>query len=399
MRLGYLVPEFPGQTHIFFWREIQALRMAGEDVFLLSTRKPPASVTRHEFASTAIAQTHYLFPPSAAAQVRGALRGLSGLAAGINYIQQIQEPGWRSRVNHLGLMASAIDLVSWAKENRIDHIHGHSCANSAHLLAISRRMGGPPYSLTLHGDLNVYGADHRLKMADAKVVFVVGAHLRSQLLQIGVPEDKIVSTFMGIDSARLAALGTERSNVPGELRLATVARLDPAKGHFHALAAIARAREAGLNISYTIAGGGFYRNAIVSKVEELGLSDCVKLTGTLSENEVCSLLSKADVFLLSSFGAGEAWPVSVMEAMGAGLPVISSDIGATSEMIVSGVDGILVPQKDETAIFNSICSLANDVELRNQMGLAARKTATQRFDVNSTARVLRDAIVGGGRGC
>jgi len=290
------------------------------------------------------------------------------------------------------LLASAVDLVCWAKKNRIDHVHGHSCANSAHLLAIARRMGGPPYSLTLHGDLDVYGTDHRLKMAEAKVIFVVGDHLRKQLLRIGVPEEKIVSTFMGIDSARLAALGKERRYLPGELRLATVARLDPAKGHFHTLAAIARAREAGLNISYTIAGGGFYKSAIVAKVEELGLSDCVELTGTLSETEVCSLLSKADVFVLSSFGAGEAWPVSVMEAMGAGLPVISSDIGATSEMIVSGVDGILVPQRDEAAIFSNICALASNVEARVQMGHAARRAASRRFDVSTTARVLRDAV-------
>jgi glycosyltransferase involved in cell wall biosynthesis len=203
---------------------------------------------------------------------------------------------------------------------------------------------------------------------------------------------------MGIDTARLATLGAERSYVPGEIHLATVARLDPVKGHLHTLAAIARARQAGVKINYSIAGGGSYESAIVSKINELSLSDCVKLTGTLSESEVCSLLSEADVFVLSSFGSGEAWPVSVMEAMGAGLPVISSDIGATSEMIVSGVDGILVPQKDEAAICSSLCLLANDVQVRAQMGHAARRTACQRFDVSTTARILRDAVAETGLG-
>jgi glycosyltransferase involved in cell wall biosynthesis len=332
------------------------------------------------------------------AQVAWALGGMSGLSAGIDYIRQIQDREWRSRLKHLGLLASAVELVRWSKDNGIDHIHGHSCANSAHVLAISHRLGGPPYSLTLHGDLNVYGTDHQLKMAGAKVIFVVGAHLREQLLRIGVPADKIVSTFMGIDTARLATLGTERSYVPGEIHLATVARLDPVKGHLHTLAAIARARETGARIKYSIAGGGSFEGTIVSKINELGLSDCVELTGTLSESEVCSLLSKTDVFVLSSFGSGEAWPVSVMEAMGAGLPVISSDIGATSEMIVSGVDGILVPQKDEAAICSSLCLLANDIQVRERMGHAARRTACQRFDVSTTARLLRDAVAETGLG-
>lgn len=70
-------------------------------------------------------------------------------------------------------------------------------------------------------------------MAGANVAFVVGAHLRNQLLRIGVPEDKIIAT------ARLATLGTEWGHLPGELRLATVARWIQ-QGHFHTLAAIAR---------------------------------------------------------------------------------------------------------------------------------------------------------------
>ncbi|GGI33773.1 hypothetical protein GCM10010987_76050 [Bradyrhizobium guangdongense] len=253
-------------------------------------------------------------------------------------------------------------------------------------------MGGPPYSLTLHGDLGVYGSDHLLKAEHATRVFAVGRHLRQQLCGIGVDNEKIVETFMGVNTGELAKLGSARDMHRAELRLVTVARLDPSKGHLHVLIAIARARDAGIKVRYRIAGQGYFRDAIASKINMLGLSDCVDLCGTVSEMQVYSLLSNSDVFVLASTGEGEAWPVSVMEAMGAGLPVICSEIGATAQMITSGVDGILVRQGDDDAIFRAICSLAGDIEMRERLGKAARQAAIKRFDVAASARVLRQAI-------
>ena len=176
------------------------------------------------------------------------------------------------------------------------------------------------------------------------------------------------------------------------LHLVTVARLNAAKGHIHAIAAVHRARQAGVEIRYSIAGEGPHRQAIASRIRELKLDDHVTLTGTLSEAEVFQLLSKADAFVLSSTGLGEAWPVSIMEAMGAGLPVISSAIGATPEMITPDEDGFLIPQNDEDALFEKIMLLARDLDVRRQIGEAARRTASRRFDVAVTAAALRDAI-------
>jgi hypothetical protein len=62
VNLGYLIPEFRGQTDIFFWRKIQARRRIGEEVALLSTRQP-SYACRHEFVSAAVAGTRYRFPP------------------------------------------------------------------------------------------------------------------------------------------------------------------------------------------------------------------------------------------------------------------------------------------------------------------------------------------------
>jgi glycosyltransferase involved in cell wall biosynthesis len=197
---------------------------------------------------------------------------------------------------------------------------------------------------------------------------------------------------MGVETSELAELGRRRSSIPGSLHLVTVARLNQSKGHVHALIAVQRGLEAGLDLRYTIAGDGPHRDALLAKIDELNLSSRVTLTGTLNEDEVFHLLSIADAFVLPSTGLGEAWPVSVMEAMGAGLPVISTAIGATPEMITPCEDGFLVPQGDSQAILAKIALLANDTCTRRRIGNTARSTAARRFDVAVTASILRDAI-------
>jgi glycosyltransferase involved in cell wall biosynthesis len=389
--IGYLVPEFPTQTHIFFWREIQALRAMGEDVRLLSTRMPQPMTCRHEFAPAAIAETHYLFPPRVAALAGWLGGGFSGFPEIFAYLNTLDAAPARARM--YGLLASAIDLVDWARRERIRHVHCHSCADAAHVVALASRLGGPSYSLTLHGDLEVYGTDHRAKMTHAAFVCAVGSHLRDQVVsRVGLPANRILVTCMGVEVSDLTELGRDRSFTPGSLHFVTVARLNQVKGHVHALAALHRGLQAGLDLHYTIAGEGPYRDALLARIAELGLGDRVTMPGTLSAADVYRLLSQADAFVLPSTGVGEAWPVSVMEAMGAGLPVISSQIGATGEMITSGVDGFLVAQRDEDALLDKIALLAGDIALRRRIGEAARRTTRKRFDVAATAGALRDAI-------
>jgi len=392
LRLGYLVPEFPGQTHAFFWREVQALRAQGVDVRLISTRRPDAGACRHEFAAAAAAETHYLVPPSPLS-LRPSLARLRRLPACARYVGRLTRRGGPGAVRRLGLVLAALDLLEHVGRERIDHVHVHSCADAAHAVALANVLGGLSYSLTLHGDLNVYGQDHDAKMRPAAFVAAVGKHLVRQIVDgVALPEARTHVTCMGVDLTPLASLGSERTFVAGTLHIVTVARLNPMKGHVHALAAVRRAVDAGADIRYTIAGGGEAHAAIAGRVRELGLEDRVRLTGTLSEPEVFALLATADAFVLPSVGAGEAWPVSVMEAMAAGLPVVSSIIGATPEMIESGVDGLLVEQRDEPALADALILLARDTEVRRQLGERARGTARARFDVRVTAERLSAAV-------
>jgi colanic acid/amylovoran biosynthesis glycosyltransferase len=389
LRLGYLVPEFPGQTHAFFWREIVALRSLGVDVHLVSTRRPPLDACRHAFAADAQRETHYLLP-FRARHMLAALRSVGSMGASVAYVAGLKETTRWRRAALLGMIPIAAELKSWAQRNGIQHIHAHSCATAAHLAALCRLVGGPSYSLTLHGSLSVYGSDHASKMKHAAFVSTVTRPLQAEVRDCtGWNDDRVPVVTMGIDASRYPARVARELN--GPLKITTVGRLCPTKGHRYVLEAMAKLRQDGTSVRYTIAGSGPHQATIERDIEELGLQDFVRLVGSISEDAVSLLLSESDAFVLASIGQGEAAPVAVMEAMAAGLPVICSRIGGTPDMIRDGADGFLVEQRDVEAIVRVLSELTRSTERRASVGSAAR-IASARFDSRATARQLLSAI-------
>lgn len=393
MKLGYVVPEFPSQTHSFFWREVNALRQLGTDVFLVSTRRPPAQACAHDFTQTALRETHYVFPPHWARTLPALLLRPLGVARAVSYLLRLREAPWYRRLRLLGMLACAGDLLSYAARRRLSHIHVHSCADAAHLVAMCRLLGGPTYSLTLHGDLSVYGVDHAQKAAGASFVACVARPLLAQLKTVaGLDVKRTPVIWMGVDTERFRLVDRSKSGA-SRLNVLTIARLNPAKGHQYALAAVRRVRDAGIEATYTIAGEGPARSEIEAEIRRLRIEAHVHMVGTISESAVLCLLHDCDAFVLSSVGEGEASPVSVMEAMACGVPVICSAIGGTRDMITDGKDGFLVAQKDDDAIARILIRLAKDPDLGRRIGEAARTRAVATFSSRHSAQQLLNEIL------
>lgn len=388
MRIGYLVPDWPGQTHAFFWRELSAMRARGHKLFLFSTRRPAGDACRHSFAACARRQTSYLHPPDLGSLAMF-FRKPAGLIAALRYLAGLDESSLTGKLRVLAMLGSAAQLAAHVRAQNIAHVHGHSCANSAHLLAMASLIGGFGYSLTLHGDLPVYGKDHASKVRRAGFVAAVTRPLQAQLRQVGgLDRSRIPLVWMGVDTRQFRP-PVSRSAPEGRLHLVTVARLNHTKGHRFALEAIARAQALGYEIHYSIAGEGPERGAIEECVAALGLERQVSLCGNLSEAEVLQLLQRAEAFILPSFGLGEAAPVSIMEAMACGLPVICSRVGGVGDMISDGVNGLLTQQLDVPALTAAIARLAANPECRKLLGRAARVQAVRAFD----HRIMADRLL------
>ena len=391
MRLGYLVPEFPTQTHAFFWREVQGLTAEDVDVHLYSTRRPAKARCRHAFAAQARAETTYLFPPRPQAVLALLRSKPAAWAAAWEYLQSLKGIGRFGNAKRLGLLLTAAEWAAAVDAQPVDHVHVHSCADAAHLAAVLHRLRGVPYSLSLHGDPEIYGAHQREKMATAAQVFPVTQALQQRLVAAGLaPTEKVQVVRMGVDTTEFQPQPTKPADA--DFQFITVARLNRMKGHRFALHALAQLNAEGHPFHYHIAGEGAERTALELLVAELDLDAAVTFHGSCGEARVRQLLQQADAFILPSFGKGEAAPVCVMEAMACGLPVVSTRVGGTPELIQDGQTGLLVPQQDVGALAEALAQILTRPDFAHSLGRAAREHAAQTFDYQRCARQLRQGI-------
>ncbi len=157
----------------------------------------------------------------------------------------------------------------------------------------------------------------------------------------------------------------------GQPLILTLARLDPQKGLTYLLQAAARVPGA----VFAIAGEGPERPALEAQVRALGLDGRVVLLGY--RPDVNQLLASCDLFVLPSLYEG--LPLSVLEAMAAGKPVIATAIGGTAEAVVPGQTGLLVPPADPGALADAIQKLLSEPGLAQQLASAGQYRARQEF--------------------
>jgi glycosyltransferase involved in cell wall biosynthesis len=120
--------------------------------------------------------------------------------------------------------------------------------------------------------------------------------------------------------------------------------------------------------------------------ESYGLGDQIRFLGM--RNDVPEILGASDVFVLSSDYEGN--PLAVMEAMAAGLPIVSTRVGGVPELVIDGHDGILVDPADEAGFKDSLQLLLDKPDIRKTMGLSAARTAGAKFDVRLMIQAYED---------
>ena len=399
-RIGYLIPEFPGQTHIFFWREIQAMEAMGAEIPLISTRLPNRGIISHSWSDEAMARTRYLLPvpPLALAASIPSLpvpllaEAAFGSAAA----------GERGTVLKDLVMCTPLArrLVRIAAEERLDHLHVHSCGRAALIAMLARRMGGPPYSITLHGPMQDYGAGQRFKWRAAEFATIITRKLRAEVeadLAGSLPPRMAIQS-MGVDTGRFRRSTPYVPAEPGgPVRIFCCGRLHVVKGHQFLIRAVAELAGRGIDARLTIAGedeqggAGFHRE-LDALIAELGVADRVTLLGAVSEAEILSQLNAAHMFVLASLH--EPLGVAYMEAMSTGVPTIGTDAGGVPELIEDGRDGLLVPPQDPKALADAIALLAGDPELAARLSAAGRETVVASFRASQGAETLFQMITG-----
>lgn len=193
--------------------------------------------------------------------------------------------------------------------------------------------------------------------------------------------------FTGVSSPRLR---TELSGGSVRFILLTCARLDSMKG----LDVLLRAARELPEARFVIAGEGPERAALELQVKQLGLVDSVVFLG--QRDDVPALLAAADAVVLPSLY--ETTSQSLLEAMAASRPVVTTAIPGTDELIVDGESGLLVPPSDHAALATALRRLLADSGLRTSLARRARDRVEQEFTAEQMgARVTRiyETLLGG----
>jgi glycosyltransferase involved in cell wall biosynthesis len=160
-------------------------------------------------------------------------------------------------------------------------------------------------------------------------------------------------------------------------RIMTVGRLAPPKDPLTLVHALPMLEPRPYSLAFV--GDGPDRRAIEEELRASGLADQVALSG--ERRDVPRLLAAADVFVLSSRSEGA--PLSILEAMAAGLPVVASDVGGIGELVADGETGLLVPPGDPARLALALARVLDDRALRERLGAAGRARARERFDIDA----------------
>lgn len=394
-KIAVLIPEFPGQTHSFFWREIEALdAFHGIGAQIVSTRLAPKPVW-HDWVEQAGAIQLYPVPKAELARLLPDLaRTLPRLAADPDTRRILRQPkAW-------AFVLMALRLARICRARGLSHLHVHSCANFALIAALCHRISGIPYSLVLHGPLSDYGPDQPFKWKDAAFVFVITETLRAEVAQV-MPAmmDKVRVVPMGVNTDQFSPPAAPRPDSPDPFTWFCCARLNRVKGHDTLVeaASLLRARHSGRPFRIRIAGedeqgGRGYHRDLDAMIAAAGLGDTVELLGSVTQDAVRGELQSADGFVLAS--RHEPLGVAYMEAMACELPVIGTDAGGVRELIAGDRNGLLVPPDDAQALADAMERLMDDPTLRRTLGKAARERIVADFSARRSADALAAALAG-----
>jgi glycosyltransferase involved in cell wall biosynthesis len=162
-----------------------------------------------------------------------------------------------------------------------------------------------------------------------------------------------------------------------------VGRLFPIKNHHLFLDAAARIAKQAPETRFVIVGDGALRADLEKMACDLGIGESVLFLGW--RQDMARILADLDVLVVSSDNEGT--PVSAIEAMASGKPVVATRVGGLPDVITEGRTGYLVPPKDAAALADAVLKLIADAEARARMGQAGRQAACERF---AETRLIRD---------
>ncbi len=290
---------------------------------------------------------------------------------------------------------SPLDLLAWRplwkrmRAGEVDVVHAHKFGSNVWAAALAR-TAGVPVVITHEHNWSYDGQSYRrfldreliARRSDAFMA-VSNENLRRMIEDEGIDPAKLMFVANGVPHLNGTAvsgesLRAELGIAPTDPVIGTVAVLRKEKAVHLLVQAAAELVPAFPDLKVLVAGGGPEREGLEALARELGVADSFRWLGMRSD--VPRVIEAFDVAVLSSIWEGS--PLSVMEFMQAGKPVVATRVGGVPELIDDGVTGLLVEPGDASGFADAIARLLRDPELRAEAGRRARERQQNEFDLD-----------------
>jgi glycosyltransferase involved in cell wall biosynthesis len=396
--VAYIFERYPVLSQTFLRREVAGVRDHGVRVEIHSMLKPRAADRAH--ALDGVPVDYFRWWEAAKLVValpRELLRDRALLRDGWHLYRRYRptnpENFWTTTWAAIFAVCRATDI----RRRKPDVVHGVWATGPATAAAILSRLCGIPFSFGGHAyDIYRHGGDAFLepKLRAASFVHTTteagAAYLRERA---GGAAVNIILARRGLDQLPPTP---ERDTATRPIRLLSVGRLVPKKGHEHQLAACALLQSWGVPFVAKVVGDGPLRDELQRRIDRSGLGSVVTLCGVLSPEQVVAEYRWADVFwhtgVVDPDGDRDGLPNVVPEAFAHGLPVISSRTPGPTEAVAHETSGLIVDVSNASELAGAVKRLADDAALRQRLGENGRRWVEENFLISRNTGILARAF-------
>lgn len=393
--IAYITTAYPSPSHTFVQREIHELERKGIAIFPLSlntvSAKELLSETDRFDASRTFAIKGTRPLAAAIAAARFTARSPRAVWHVVKLVIGLGVSDVKGLVWHLFQVVEAMLVVRECEARGVTHIHAHFGEVPATVAWFAAELGKgrgadsvKTWSVTVHGwreFTNEAVANLPEKLRAASFVAGISDFTRSQLMRIAG------ASFVD-DRFAVVRCGLPFEDYPFEPRstlnpvptLMMTARLSDEKGHLIVLDAMARLKRSGVALKAVFIGDGPMRASLLDETARLDLSDVVTWMGAQPPSVVHEQLRACDFFCLPSFAEG--LPVSLMEAMAVGRPVITTYISGIPELVENNVTGLVLPAGRADLLAEALQRLVSDCDLRDTLTRQGRDRVRAMHDLD-----------------
>ncbi|HVS16642.1 MAG TPA: glycosyltransferase [Thermoanaerobaculia bacterium] len=399
--VAYVLRKFPKLSEAFVLNEILGLERAGVKVQVFSLM-PPTDPRFHDGLVRLKAPIWYV-PGLADPRDRDSLRRTHRDAAR-RFGRAYRRARLRALATRRATMLWRFYQAGWIAERAarlgVDRYHAHFATRATTVAGLASSISGLPYSFTAHA-VDIYRDDVdlgilRRKIAGASFVATVSEsnveHLRAITNGGGA---RIELLRNGIDLSRFVPNGAA-ADPP--FKILSVARLVEKKGGEYLIEACRLLSRRGVPFRCDIIGRGHLRAKLLAQIEEAGLADSVRLLGGRKQADVLRHYRSTHVYVLPSIvgddGNREGLPVSIVEALACAIPVVSTPVAGIPEVVRDGDNGLLVPERDPSALADAIERLIRDPALHARLSARARASVEPAYDTAQSSERLRGLFAG-----